>query len=583
MKRARDVDEAKRNTVCRISAFLIDPDQDLRTFDAQNRPLTDDQLRAMDTRTRLPIFENVAVSGSDISADIDPFEIPVAVLQRLRSGSIDLEFRMMPNQAPCNQADQPLIIENSFITLHVAQVDGIVQTIGLDSGFASARPTQPLQGTWSLEMWVYLEAVRRDARVVADSALAMLYPNGAMIDLANNKPDFAIFLLGDTNRGVNVKYAGASALVNGYSIVDRRADWFHVALVMRNNGGQCTPELFVDGIKTGLSTPAACSGPVQSWGAATHQLRIGSKFEGRFNDVLLWNTAIDPAATMHMVKDYKSASMLFGLNFDDRTQMSTQSSASLTLADASGKTAGVGLVKGVIRGHIYGAVHRWKLCPGVDEALAPERVCGNTLIQERGVCFVEDEENEGVMELTYKCKCNEGFAGRACQKQCPGAIKQGGKTVLCSGRGKCIPVGSNTTSPNSEEEVQCDCDTGFAGDACEFKCPGWDEANPPGQQECSGKGQCQLNPARTAAICKCNANSQAYGLACEYAQNELPIRGCSKCTGLNQVCEDGVCACQHPFYMVGDNCQNAKDDAATLSSAATAAVLLSSVFVALVL
>jgi hypothetical protein len=38
--------------------------------------------------------------------------------------------------------------------------------------------------------------------------------------------------------------------------------------------------------------------------------------------------------------------------------MSTQSSTSLTLADASGKTSGVGLVKGVIRGHIYGAVHR---------------------------------------------------------------------------------------------------------------------------------------------------------------------------------------------------------------------------------
>jgi hypothetical protein len=568
----------KRNTVCRISAFLIDPDQDLVTYDAQRRPLSDDQLRAMDTRARLPIFENVMVSGSDISADIDPFEIPTAVLQRLRSGTIDLEFRMMPNQGPCNRADAPLIIENSFVTLHVAQVDGIVQTIGLDSGFASVTPTAPLSGTFSLEMWVYLEAVRRDARVVADSALAMLYPNGAMVDLANNKPDFAIFLLGDTNRGVSVKYPGGAALVNGYSIVDRRADWFHVALVVRANGGTCAPELYVDGIKTGVSTSAPC-GAVSNWGATTHQLRIGSKFEGRFNDVLLWNTAIDPARTMHMVKDYKSASMVFGLTFDDRAQMSTQSSTSLTLADETRKTAGVSLVKGVIRGHIYGAVHRWKLCPGVDEALAPERVCGNTLVQERGVCFVEDEENEGVMELTYKCKCNEGFAGRACQKQCPGAIKQGAKTVLCSGRGKCIPTGSNTTVPGADEEIMCSCDEGFAGDACEFMCPGWDVANPPGQKECSGKGQCQLNPARTAAICKCNANSQAYGLACEYAQNELPVRGCSQCTGLNQVCEDGVCSCAHPFYMVGDNCQKG-NNAAAISAAAAAAltVMLSFLF-----
>jgi hypothetical protein len=132
------------------------------------------------------------------------------VLQRLRSGTVDLEFRMMPNQGPCNRADAPLIIENSFITLHVAPVDGIVQTIGLDSGFASVAPTAPLSGTFSLEMWVYLEAVRRDARVVADSALAMLYPTGAIVDLTNNKPDFAIFLLGDTNRGVSVKYPGGA-------------------------------------------------------------------------------------------------------------------------------------------------------------------------------------------------------------------------------------------------------------------------------------------------------------------------------------------------------------------------------------
>jgi hypothetical protein len=563
----------KRLVTCRISAFLIDPLQDLNAFDANNQPLNDDQLRAADMRARYPIFENLAVSGSDISASLDPIVIQRDILERLRTGSIDLEFRMAPNQPDCNRQDRPLIIENSFITLQVAQVDGVVQTVGLDNGYASATPTGALQNTWSLEMWVYLEAVRRDARLVADSALVMLYESGAQIDLVNKKSDFAIFLLGDTNRGVQVKYPGSTATVNGYDIEKKRADWFHLALIMRSSGSQCTPELYVDSIKVGVVQGASCSGAsVQNWGAATHTLRVGSKFEGRFNDVILWNTAIDPKRTMHMSKDYTSASMLFGYNFDDRAQMSTQSTASLKLADATGKTQGIGLVRGVIRGHIYGHVHRWKYCPGVDEALAPERVCGNTLVQERGVCFVEDEENEGVLELTYKCKCNEGFAGRACQVQCLGAVKVGGKTVLCSGRGKCISV-------DSDDEVMCDCDEGFAGDACEFKCPGWDTANPPGQKECNGKGQCQLNPARTAAICKCNANSQAYGLACEYNQNELPIRGCSTCTGLNEVCNDGVCDCEHPYYRVGDNCQRAQNAATlTLSAALVATTIATIVF-----
>lgn len=37
------------------------------------------------------------------------------------------------------------------------------------------------QGTWSLEMWVYVETLRQFSTSVADSALAMLYPPGIVI------------------------------------------------------------------------------------------------------------------------------------------------------------------------------------------------------------------------------------------------------------------------------------------------------------------------------------------------------------------------------------------------------------------
>ena len=74
-------------------------------------------------------------------------------------------------------------------------------------------------------------------------------------------------------------------------------------------------------------------------------------------------------------------------------------------------------------------------------------------------------------------------------------------------------------------------------------------------------------------MCKCFAASQAYGLACEYEQNALPLRGCDECTGANEVCADAICDCKHPYYRVGDDCQEAAD--ASHAVVAIAAVLAS--------
>ena len=118
----------------------------------------------------------------------------------------------------------------------------------------------------------------------------------------------------------------------------------------------------IDGFPVGVSQAASGCSEVVDWGkGAKHELRLGSKFEGRFNDVIVWNREIDAARTMHMIKNYADPTMAIGLEFDDRMEMSTQGDASLTLSDSHGKTQGVRLVKGVIRGHIYGAFHRWKV------------------------------------------------------------------------------------------------------------------------------------------------------------------------------------------------------------------------------
>ena len=137
--------------------------------------------------------------------------------------------------------------------------------------------------------------------------------------------------------------------------------------------------------------------------------------------------------------------------------------------------------------------------------------------------------------------------------------------MLCSGHGRCITV-------DSEDDVVCECDEGYAGEGCELVCPGWLEPPPPGAQECSGKGECAPNAAGDAAVCQCHAASNAYGLACEYEQSQLAVLGCEECTALNEVCVDETCACQHPFYRVADQCVEASPAAAP--AAAAAALLL---------
>ena len=83
----------KRQQVeCKISLHLVDPDVDLQTFDADNNPLSDEQLREMDNRQRFPIFTDKLVSGSELSAMVDPVALPMDILTRLRTGQVEIDF-----------------------------------------------------------------------------------------------------------------------------------------------------------------------------------------------------------------------------------------------------------------------------------------------------------------------------------------------------------------------------------------------------------------------------------------------------------------------------------------------------------
>jgi len=336
------------------------------------------------------------------------------------------------------------------------------------------------------------------------------------------------------------------------------------SLTITKGGSSPTYNCGSNGALTGLTNGA-------------YEFRIGQNFPGRFNDFIVWNEAKDALSTMHVEKIWASIpTAAVGYAFDDaEDEQVTTSESSFNLKDTTDEQNGnqITLNPGVFRGLVYGAEHRWRNCPGIDWALSPESVCSNTAWQERGRCFIEDEENPLSQERTHKCQCNEGFVGYACQIGCPGEVwvtdeASGEDTIVpCNNRGTCHTV-------DAENTAECECSEGYAGAACENLCPGWIEPPLPGQQECNGNGVCEEKWARdeqgnvnknlpSEAICKCSATSGYYGLACEYRQNALPMRDCSECSLAGESCQDHVCVCEFPYYEVGQFCQSAQEGAAS--------------------
>ena len=72
-----------------------------------------------------------------------------------------------------------------------------------------------------------------------------------------------------------------------------------------------------------------------------------------------------------------------------------------------------------------------------------------------------------------------GWRGEACEIKCPG-YDENTKSMLnvCNGHGVCNNDGA------------CECQMGYIGEECEFKCPGFDDGE---DTVCSGHGRCELS------------------------------------------------------------------------------------------
>lgn len=106
----------------------------------------------------------------------------------------------------------------------------------------------------------------------------------------------------------------------------------------------------------------------------------------------------------------------------------------------------------------------------------------NTACNDRGRCIADQR---GV-----RCSCAAGYAGPACELECPNK---------CGGVGVCIADSAEETAVKKRAVpgVRCACMAGYVGATCSLACP-----LGPNNASCSGWGNCIEEHGK--AVCKCH-------------------------------------------------------------------------------
>jgi len=152
----------------------------------------------------------------------------------------------------------------------------------------------------------------------------------------------------------------------------------------------------------------------------------------------------------------------------------------------------------------------------------------------QGIAFVGDSCNvlsrsnpPGTCSQAYgTCVCNRTssgnfmFGGKYCQQPCPpntlADLFAGTFVEPCNGHGVCLQGTSDQLNVNSV----CDCQPGYAGEACQFACPGVEPTS--ATNLCYGHGQCDINIYSSTRLIKkgngqCTCNFGWTGLDCNVA------------------------------------------------------------------
>jgi len=290
---------------------------------------------------------------------------------------------------------------------------------------------------------------------------------------------------------------------------------------------------------------------VQGWADPAYKLRIGAGFYGSINNLVVSSGALSIAALEANLVGRIWASVDLSSIPNTQLALSFDGGAGTSCDDAEGpgcaevdlspSKASVHLRDGSFRGLLLGVLHDWENCPGVSY-FAPEAPCNTDARFSGGRCY-----KESIYSQTHLCNCLPGFFGPGCTRLCPGTASG----ATCGGHGECFELNGTI----------CVCDEGYVGWGCQHECPGWTaDWNVP-QRICSGRGVCNETETGTGATCKCDADSQRYGDACQFAYGAGPDQikqdGCAECTNEHEICQDGECRCEYRYFRVFGVCRPA--------------------------
>ena len=103
-----------------------------------------------------------------------------------------------------------------------------------------------------------------------------------------------------------------------------------------------------------------------------------------------------------------------------------------------------------------------------------------------------------------KCDCDAGYVGDDCSFACPLTESEFSGAALCGDHGACVLVHGDDGAPT---HAACECDAYFHGEGCDLSCPSADGA------VCGGKGACVVADDGASVQCACDAGRA--GDACE--------------------------------------------------------------------
>jgi hypothetical protein len=214
----------------------------------------------------------------------------------------------------------------------------MLEFTGRPSAFASTMSHKPLKLPFTIEMWLIRPPLLNSRR----GLLLALVDRNADEGLANIDGPFLLYETGFPKLGMQYKYKTKSqkVLVGGHDDAYRYAvptgEWVHLAITVEPSQakpGHCLHKFYINGeterlrgvgdgtgygevldypglmssVNQGLK-PNHCdpSAALEGWGDLRFQLRVGSRFLGAINEVLIWDrvlAATDIRRSLHQYRD----------------------------------------------------------------------------------------------------------------------------------------------------------------------------------------------------------------------------------------------------------------------------------------